>query len=159
MEFFTIGVYNSSEQEFFDKLKKNGVDTFCDIRQRRGVRGSKYSFVNSNKLQQQLKNIGINYVYASGLAPTKEIRELQKKADIAKGELKSERQELGEVFVEEYEKAILQKFNFAHLFDEFNQIGADKIVLFCVEEQPRACHRSIVAAEIADKFNFKITNL
>ncbi len=53
MEFFTIGVYNSSEKEFFDKLLENNIDTFCDIRQRRGVRGAKYSFVNSNRLQQK----------------------------------------------------------------------------------------------------------
>jgi len=46
MEFYTIGVYNSTEKEFFDKLTKNNIDTFCDIRQRRGVRGSKYAFVN-----------------------------------------------------------------------------------------------------------------
>ncbi len=45
MEFFTIGVYNSSENEFFNKLTENHIDTFCDIRQRRGVRGSQYSFV------------------------------------------------------------------------------------------------------------------
>ena len=56
MEFFTIGVYNSTEKEFFEKLTQNNIDTFCDIRQRRGVRGSKYSFVNSNRLQQRLND-------------------------------------------------------------------------------------------------------
>ena len=47
MKIFTIGVYNSSETHFFDKLKNNHIDVFCDIRQRRGVRGRKYAFVNS----------------------------------------------------------------------------------------------------------------
>ena len=55
--FFTIGVYNSTESEFFQKLKSNGIDTFCDIRQRRGVRGKKYSFVNSNRLQNRLRDL------------------------------------------------------------------------------------------------------
>jgi uncharacterized protein (DUF488 family) len=159
MEFFTIGVYNSFEQDFFDKLKENNIDTFCDIRQRRGVRGSKYSFVNSTKLQDKLKSLGIKYVYVSDLAPTKEIRELQKKVDIAKGELKSERQTLGEVFVSEYKETILKKFDFANLFEELNRINANRIVLFCVEEQPMACHRSIVASELVNKFHFKINNL
>lgn len=54
MEFFTIGVYNSTEKEFFDKLTQNNIDTFCDIRQRRGVRGAKYAFVNKNRLEQRL---------------------------------------------------------------------------------------------------------
>ena len=37
MKFYTIGVYNSTEQEFFNKLIKNNIDAFYDIRQRRGV--------------------------------------------------------------------------------------------------------------------------
>lgn len=37
MQFFTIGVYNSNEEEFFRKLISNDIDMFCDIRQRRGV--------------------------------------------------------------------------------------------------------------------------
>lgn len=45
MEFFTIGVYNSNENTFFKKLVDNRIDTFCDIRQRRGVRGAEYAFI------------------------------------------------------------------------------------------------------------------
>ena len=112
MEFFTIGVYNSTEQEFFNKLKENNIDTFCDIRQRRGVRGAKYSFVNSNSLQEKLADLEIKYGYIPDLAPTTEIRELQKEIDLEKGELKSERQELGKVFVIEYKNKILQNFDF-----------------------------------------------
>ena len=59
MEFFTIGVYNSTETEYFNKLIENNIDTFCDIRQRRGVRGAKYSFVNSNRLQEKLNELDI----------------------------------------------------------------------------------------------------
>lgn len=58
MEFFTIGLYNSSDEAFFGKLKENKIDTFCDIRQRRGVRGAKYSFVNSKKLQAGISELG-----------------------------------------------------------------------------------------------------
>ena len=57
MEFYTIGVYNSDKEQFFNKLIENGIDTFCDIRQRRGVRGREYSFVNSNRLQATLHEI------------------------------------------------------------------------------------------------------
>ena len=39
---FTIGVYGSTENSFFEKLAQSRIDLFCDIRQRRGVRGSQY---------------------------------------------------------------------------------------------------------------------
>lgn len=159
MEFFTIGVYNSTENEFFDKLTQNKIDTFCDIRQRRGVRGAKYSFVNSNRLQEKLNDLGIKYGYVQDLAPTTEIRELQKEIDAEKGELKSERQELGKVFVIEYKNKILGNFNFESFFDNLDNIGANRIALFCVEEHPEACHRSIVADKLQNTFNCKISHL
>jgi len=159
MEFFTIGVYNSTENEFFEKLTQNNIDTFCDIRQRRGVRGAKYSFVNSNRLQEKLNDLGIKYGYVQDLAPTKKIRELQKEIDAEKGELKSERQELGKVFVIEYKNKILRNFDFDKFFENLDNIGATRIALFCVEEYPAACHRSIVANKLADNFNYKITHI
>jgi hypothetical protein len=45
MKFYTIGVYGSTEKDFFEKLIENRIDTFCDIRQRRGVRGRLNIFV------------------------------------------------------------------------------------------------------------------
>ncbi|MBS1988014.1 DUF488 domain-containing protein [Candidatus Dependentiae bacterium] len=159
MEFFTIGVYNSTEKEFFDKLIQNNIDTFCDIRQRRGVRGAKYSFINSNRLQEKLNDLGIKYGYVQDLAPTTEIRELQKEIDAEKGELKSERQELGKVFIIEYKNKILGNFDFERFFDNLDNIGANRIALFCVEEHPEACHRSIVADKLQNTFNYKISHL
>lgn len=159
MEFYTIGVYNSTEEEFFDKLIQNNIDTFCDIRQRRGVRGAKYSFVNSNRLQQKLSDLDINYGYIPELAPTTEIRDLQKEIDNKKGELKRDREELGKIFVIEYKNRILKKFNFELFFEKLDEIGAKKVVFFCVEEHPKACHRSIVVEKIQEKFNHPIKHL
>ena len=159
MEFFTIGVYNSTEQDFFAKLTQNNIDTFCDIRQRRGVRGSKYSFVNSNRLQQKLAELEIKYGYIQDLAPTTEIRELQKEIDLEKGELKRERQQLGQVFVIEYKNRVLKMFDFENFLEILDQNNANRIALFCVEEFPEACHRSIVADKLMNTYNYKITNL
>ena len=61
LEIYTIGVYNSTENVFFDKLTNNNVDLFLDIRQRRGVRGSQYKFVNSSYLQEKLAKLDIKY--------------------------------------------------------------------------------------------------
>ncbi len=159
MEFFTIGVYNSTEKEFFNKLLENNIDTFYDIRQRRGVRGAKYSFVNSNRLQLKLAELEIKYGYIPDLAPTTEIRELQKEIDLQKGELKSERQELGKVFVIEYKNRILKNFNFDNFLESLDQIGASRVAFFCVEEHHEACHRSIVAQKISTLYNKEITHL
>ena len=158
MEFYTIGVYNSTEQEFFNKLTINNIDTFCDIRQRRGVRGAKYAFVNSNRLQAKLNELDIKYGHVIALAPTKEIRELQKEADSQQGILKRERSELGQVFGIAYKDRILNKFDIDSFIDKLDEVGATRIVLFCVEEKPEACHRSIVTDKF-EKLGYKITHL
>jgi len=159
MEFYTIGVYNSTEKEFFEKLTKNHIDTFCDIRQRRGVRGAKYSYVNSNRLQQKLNELEIKYGYIPELAPTSEIRGLQKEIDLEKGELKSERHELGRVFVIEYKNKIVSKFDFETFIERLEEVGANRIVFFCVEEFPEACHRSVVTDKLNAKYNYQVTHL
>lgn len=158
MEFFTIGVYNSTEQEYFNKLIENNIDTFCDIRQRRGVRGSKYAFVNSNRLQEKLNELDIKYGHVIDLAPTTDIRDLQKEADAQKGELKRDRNKLGKVFTIAYKDRVLSYFDFDSFIDKLDKVGANRIVLFCVEEKPEACHRSIVTDKL-EKLNYKITHL
>ena len=159
MQFFTIGVYNSTETDFFSKLTTHGIDMFCDIRQRRGVRGAKYAFVNSNRLQQKLSDLGIGYLYLPELAPTTEIRELQNNADKEKRELKQNRTGLGVVFKEAYRSQVLGEVDFENIIQKLEQLGSKKITLFCVEEAPEACHRSLVLQLINQRYNFKTTNL
>lgn len=158
MEFFTIGVYNSTDQEFFNKLFENRIDTFCDIRQRRGVRGSKYAFVNSNRLQARLSEMDIKYGHVIDLAPSSEIRELQKEADAQNGISKRERSELGKIFAIAYKDRILSKFDFDNFIEELDKVAASRIVLFCVEEKPEACHRSLVSDKL-EKLGYQTTHL
>lgn len=158
MEFFTVGVYGATEGSFFTKLTDSNIDTFCDIRQRRGVRGAKYAFVNSQKLQEKLLDLDVRYTHVKALAPTKEIRDLQKRADQKNGVLKRERGELGNVFIDEYKNDILSKFDFDFFLESLERMGADRVVLFCVEECHKACHRSIVADRLKEK-GYKITHL
>ena len=115
--------------------------------------------MNSNRLQQKLNELEIEYGYIPDLAPTTEIRELQKEIDLEKGELKRERQALGQVFVIEYKNGVLKNFDFDTFLEKLDEVGASKVVLFCVEEHPEACHRSIVADKLQNNFNYKITHL
>ena len=158
MEFYTIGVYNSTEKEYFKKLTDNHIDTFCDIRQRRGVRGSEYAFVNSNRLQLKLNDLDIKYGHILELAPSSEIRELQKVADNQQGEHKRDRNRLGKIFTIAYKDRILSKFDFENFIEKLELVGANRVVLFCVEEKHEACHRSIVADKL-DQLGYKIIHL
>ncbi|MGD8307469.1 MAG: DUF488 domain-containing protein, partial [Ignavibacteria bacterium] len=142
----------------FNKLTGNNIDTFCDIRQRRGVRGAKYAFVNSNRLQEKLNELDIKYGHIIDLAPTSEIRELQNKADAQQGELKRDRNKLGKIFTIAYKDRILSNFDFDNFIDKLDEIGANRVVLFCVEEKPEACHRSIVTDKL-EQLGYKITHL
>lgn len=158
MKVYTIGVYGSTEQQFFDKLTENKIDTFCDIRQRRGVRGSEYAFVNSNYLQRKLAEMDIKYGHIIELAPTSEIREKQKAIDMMNGERKRDRTQLGLTFVREYKKHI-ENYDFDALVSYLDDIGANRVVFFCVEQYASACHRSIVAEELYKRFNFDVIHL
>lgn len=158
MKIYTIGVYNSTEQEFFSKLLDNGIDTFCDIRQRRGVRGREYSFVNSNYLQEKLRDLDIRYAHIIELAPTTEIRDKQKAEDQRLGVQKKTRDTLGSIFTKEYKNKI-STFDFDNFYERLDSIGASRVVFFCVEEKATACHRSIVAREMSDRFKCEVIHL
>ena len=159
MDFYTIGVYGKTETDFFASLINKEIDLFCDIRQRRGVRGKKYSFVNSLKLQKKLENLNIKYMHIKDLAPTKEIRESQKEEDSRKNILKRDRTKLGKVFISKYNKEIIEPFDFEDLFDSFQKNNFKRVVFFCVEEEVLACHRSLVANKIIKTYNQEIEDL
>jgi len=114
---------------------------------------------NQTELSFFCDNLIFQPGYIPELSPTKDIRELQKKIDLEKGELKRERNQLGEVFAIEYKNKILNNFDFESFLEQLDHIGASRIVLFCVEEFPEACHRSLVTDSLKDKFGHKVTHL
>lgn len=158
MEFFTIGVYHTNEPSFFNKLADNGIDTFCDVRLRRGVRGAKYTFANSIKLQQKLEERGINYHHEKALAPSFNLCKVQTKADAVSKLLKRDRMQLDVAFISAYKNEVMH-FDFDKFIQTLSDKGAKRIVLFCVEQQASACHRSVIASLLNEKYQFKITNL
>src|SRR5436190_15355416 len=108
---FTIGAYGSTAESFFSALTEAKIDLFCDIRARRGVRGSEYAFVNSTRLQNELAALGIGYVHFPELAPSKEIRGRQGAMDKTAKVAKRKRMELGDEFVAGYRDTILSNFD------------------------------------------------
>ena len=154
----TIGVYGFDEDSFFQALCKAKVDTFCDIRSRRGVRGSTYAFANSLRLQERLAELGIRYLYRKDLAPTQGVRDRQAAADKATKTAKRKRTVLGEEFITAYRTECLAAFDSHSLLEDLEK-DAQVVALFCVEKAPEACHRSLVAETLAKELKLEVENI
>ncbi len=158
MKIITIGVYGFDEASFFRELQQAGVDTFCDLRWRRGVRGSEYAFANSARLQKQLAALGIRYVHARELAPSPELRRRQYEADKQAGTTKRKRAALSEAFIASYRKEYLGRFD-PRKFLKSLGTDARTVALFCVEREPAACHRSLVAERLQSQTGVEVRHI
>lgn len=148
MKIYTIGGYGFNERTFINALTKHHIDTFVDVRQRRGMRGRQYAFLNSSRLRALLAGQGIRYVHASNLAPTTSIRDLQRASDSQNKIQKRERTVLSPEFIAAYTAGVLGHTSPSDFIQTIGtQSGA--IAIFCVETEPTACHRSLVAQFIS----------
>jgi uncharacterized protein (DUF488 family) len=154
----TIGVYGFSEEAFFAALEQARVDTFCDIRWRRGVRGAEYAFANSARLQKRLAELGIRYLHLIELAATPALRQRQFEADKAEGTTKRKRTALSEAFIAGYRREQLAAFDSRKFVEQLGP-RARTVALFCVEREPAACHRSLVAERLQQDLGIEVTHL
>jgi hypothetical protein len=135
-DIYTIGVYGLSEKEYFQKLTDNNIDTFCDIRLRRAVRGAQYAFANSQRLQDKLADLSITYLHETGLAPTTEIIKLQDKFDKEHKIQRRKREELTDVFKTAYKNRILSTFDIRQFIKGLENSGTRKLVFFALKNLP-----------------------
>jgi uncharacterized protein (DUF488 family) len=155
-EIATIGVYGADLEGFLAALREAGVNLVLDVRQRRGVRGAEYAWANARRLEASLREAGIGYQHLPELAPTTSMREAQYEADAARGEGKRSRTVLAPAYVERYLEEVLDP---ADLDPLARFIGRSTAALLCVERDPAACHRSLVAARLARDYGARIVNL
>ena len=153
----TIGVYGFAVQTFLDTLTDSGVGLLLDLRQRRGVRGPDYSWANSARLQRALDAAGIGYRHVKELAPTTELRRLQYREDDRQGVGKRNRVALAPEYAERYTREILAPFDLGALVAELP--GDSATALLCVERDPQACHRSLVAERLRAEHGLPVTGL
>jgi uncharacterized protein (DUF488 family) len=153
----TIGVYGFTLERFLDTLRAADVRLLLDVRQRRGVRGPQYAWANAARLQAAVAEAGIEYRHHRELAPTTELRQLQYREDERLGVGKRSRAELAPAYAERYTKEILDRVDLAPIVAELPGEGA--AALFCVEADPEACHRSLIAARLAERFGVSVTHL
>ncbi len=153
----TIGVYGFTAESFLRALREAGVAVVVDVRQRRGVRGSDYAWANAQRLQAALAEAEIGYQHRRELAPTTELRRLQYEEDDRQGVGKRSRAELAPEYRRRYTAEVLDR---ADLWDLLAGLPADSAsALLCVERDPEACHRSLIAERLATRHRVGVTHL
>ena len=153
----TIGVYGFDGESFLQRLRDADVGLLLDVRQRRGVRGPEYAWANSLRLQAALAQARIAYEHHPELAPTTELRQLQYAEDDHQGVGKRSRRELAAEYIRGYTTEILDRTDLATFVSALpiKQIAA----LLCVERDPEACHRSLIAQRLTEQHRVTIKHL
>lgn len=153
----TIGVYGFSAETFLAALRAADAAVLLDVRQRRGVRGPEYAWANSRRLQAALAEAGIAYRHHRELAPTTELRKLQYAADDRAGVGKRSRTELAPEYRERYVAEILDRADLDAVVEEISEHGV--AAMLCVERDPEACHRSLIAERLAQRHGVRVEHL
>ena len=153
----TIGVYEFDGSSFVRALDDARVTQVIDIRQRRGVRGAQYAWANANRLQERLANARIGYEYHPELAPDTEMRQLQYREDARQGVGKRSRARLSPEYVRVYTEEILDLVPLEPLVRRLPVHGI--AALLCVEATAEACHRSLVAQRLRERFGFEVLDI
>jgi uncharacterized protein (DUF488 family) len=153
----TIGVYGFDGESFLQRLRSSDVRLLLDVRQRRGIRGPEYAWANSLQLQAALADAGIAYEHHLELAPTAELRQLQYAEDDRHGVGKRSRRELATEYSSRYTAEILDHADLTPVVSTLS--GGRVAALFCVERDPEACHRSLIAQRLAEQHRVTIEHL
>jgi uncharacterized protein (DUF488 family) len=153
----TIGVYGFDAETFISALRAAGVVCLLDVRQRRGVRGPDYAWANSQRLQAALADAGIGYRHCKELAPTTDLRRLQYREDARQGVGKRSRVELAAEYRRGYLEEILDRVDLGALVAELPADGVT--ALLCVERDPEACHRSLIAERMAARHGVSVAHV
>jgi uncharacterized protein (DUF488 family) len=150
-------VYDWTFEKWLGALRGAEATQVLDLRQRRGVRGTRYAWANSTRLQAALAEAGIEYRHRKELAPTTELRELQYREDDRLGVRKRSRVELAAEYRQRYLREILSRVPLRPIVEAMPVDGA--AALMCVEADPEACHRSLVAERLEAEFGLTVEHL
>ena len=156
-EIATIGVYGFTAESFLAALEEAGVSLVLDVRQRRGVRGREYAWANAKRLQANLAGAGIGYRHLRELAPTTEMRRIQYREDDRLGVGKRSRTRLAGAYSRRYLAEVLDRTDLGQIVKVLPTDGV--AALLCVERDPEACHRSLIASRLTDELGVPVRHL
>jgi uncharacterized protein (DUF488 family) len=129
MKIYTIGFTQHSAEEFFEKLKDNGVKRVIDIRINKTSQLA--GFAKGNDLPYLLKVAGgIDYVAHSELAPTKELLKSYRSKEVS-----------WDVFEHEYIRQIVE----SKAIESLDPAEFDDACLLCSEHTADKCHRRLLS--------------
>ncbi len=146
MKLYTIGFTQKRAEEFFTRLRENGVQRLVDIRV--NPHGQLSGFAKQEDLPYFLRELaeGCRYIHLPVLAPTKEIlKDYRSDSDWARYAARFE------VLMDE-----------RNIPDALDRAGFESATccLLCSEATPEQCHRRLVAERLAARWpNVEIIHL
>jgi uncharacterized protein (DUF488 family) len=153
----TIGVYGFDVDAFLAALRAADVGLLLDVRQRRGLRGREYAWANAKRLEAALADAGIEYAHHPELGTGSELRAVQRRFDELHGVGQRSRTELAPEFRERYLHEVLDRVDLGPIVEA---MPADSTTaLMCVESDPEACHRSLLAERMAARHGVSVTHI
>ena len=136
MRVFTIGFTRKSAREFFEKLRRPGLDRLVDVRLNNVSQLAGFS--KRDDLQffcQEILSIG--YLHLPELAPTQAMLDAYKKKHGS---------------WPDYEKTFLALMAERKVEDTVAREAIDGACLLCSEPTPENCHRRLVAEYLQNKW-------
>jgi uncharacterized protein (DUF488 family) len=129
MEIYTIGFTKKTAAEFFEPLRKQGIDRLVDVRVNNTSQLA--GFAKRDDLTYFLRElVAAEYLHEPLLAPTKEL-------------LKEYRD--GALSWSAYEGAFLELMSDRRIEEAIpKELFAGRVVLLCSEATPERCHRRLV---------------
>jgi len=153
----TIGVYGFTATTFVAALRDADVRLVIDVRDRRAVRGAEYAWANAVRLAAALADAGIAYRHERSLAAPAALRALQYREDAVLGAGKRSRALLAAAFAARYASEVLDRADLRAIVAAMAPEG--RSALLCVERDPPACHRSLAAQRLAERFGLELIHL
>ena len=154
----TIGVYGFDLPSFLTALEGAGMRRVLDVRQRRGCAAREYAWANSRRLQAALADAGIGYRHHPELAADHRaaraaVRGRTPGAAWASARAPSWRRLTSSATPGRSWTA----WDLEPIAARMKSEGP--AALLCVERDPEACHRSLIAARLATEHGLEVTDL
>ena len=140
----TIGYENATVQSFLDALRGAGVDLLVDVR---AVASSRRPGFAKSRLAENVGGAGIEYLHLRGLGTP---------ADGRAAARAGRHQEMHAIFREHLATPEAQ----AELETLADLVRSGRrVCLLCLEADPAHCHRSLVAAALAERVPVRVEHL
>ena len=140
----TIGYEDATVARFLETLKDADVDLLVDVR---AVASSRKPGYAKSKLAENVGSVGIEYLHLRGLGTPAEGRAAARAG---------RHEEMHEIFREHLETSAAQD-DLETLADLVR--AGRRVCLLCLEANPEHCHRSLVAAALAEIVPVKVIHL